>query len=61
MTDELKGCPFCGGEAEINQGGSANWWIQCKICSIMGERESTKERAIAAWNTRISKKEKSKE
>lgn len=53
MTDGLKPCPFCGGEAkEIEPSNTCPWWeIQCKKCfaNIGGtHREKNRE----AWNTR---------
>ena len=62
---ELKPCPFCGGEAIINEiephthvfatfmpdyGGST--FIECTGCTyaISGQ---TKDEAIAAWNRRV--------
>ena len=47
----LKRCPFCGGEAAIYEEIPGGYIVQCHDCcgqiGIM-----TKERAIAAWNTR---------
>ena len=42
MTDELKPCPFCGGEAHMPYYGDR---VECRECkgSVM---------TIAAWNTR---------
>ena len=57
MTNELKPCPFCGGETE--------WWQQfgwdreplgymagCCSCGIQTWICDTKEQAIEAWNKR---------
>lgn len=61
--EELKKCPFCGGEAKLNERfrpGVANrkmYWVSCKKCgatqpyhSVAGYRK--KVGAIGAWNTR---------
>ena len=39
MSEQLKPCPFCGGEASHNGGGGSSygrfWWIVgCKTCDI---------------------------
>jgi Lar family restriction alleviation protein len=58
--DELKRCPFCGGEAEIEEvpgspytNESYAWACGCKKCNIGWYKESKPE-AIAAWNRRAS-------
>lgn len=68
MTNELKPCPFCGGEAEfypaacIEQG----WYIatvQCvscaaQVCSKPGldrTEQEANDSAIKAWNTRAER------
>jgi Lar family restriction alleviation protein len=55
---ELKKCPFCGGEADIEEiPGSPftdepyTWGVGCKECNI-GWYEETKEESIAKWNRR---------
>ena len=63
MTDELKPCPFCGGEARVNEryrGGTANrkmYWISCSACGISQQHDNTsgyryQSKAIDRWNTR---------
>ncbi len=50
---ELKKCPACGGEAEIDQfsGMSTNRVVICKECGLMTlEDNLTEEQAIKAWN-----------
>ena len=57
--DELKKCPFCGGEAEAYsydmydgyQGYLAIWRVQCRWCRAIIQR-GAKEEAIADWNRR---------
>ena len=63
MSDELKPCPFCGGEAE-HFGGGGNHCIRCTVCEVTNEtlkRGSmvfdayrTAEEAAAAWNARAA-------
>jgi len=56
MSDELKPCPFCGGEASIRIDTSHS--TACLIgCATMGcfgheQWEETEAEAIAAWNHR---------
>jgi hypothetical protein len=57
---ELKPCPFCGGEAEINKTGKNELTIRCKGCFINIEQkvlrfslEWLKETMIKNWNKRI--------
>ena len=53
MSDELKPCPFCGGEASseffTQQSG---WSIFCDGCHASAATLPAKSEAIAAWNTR---------
>jgi Lar family restriction alleviation protein len=59
--EELRPCPFCGGEAEIihlydgdNEGGSC---VQCKKCFSSGNVEfDFKENFIKNWNRRMNYK-----
>lgn len=58
MSNTLLPCPFCGGEADIEE-ISGNpftnepyaWAVGCKDCNI-GWYKETREDAIAAWNRR---------
>ena len=39
MTDKLKPCPFCGGEAEEHLNEIASYWaISCETCVEQKER-----------------------
>lgn len=65
-VDELKPCPFCGGEAEVfdyniaceiyeddEDGFIAPYTVQCKRqCCFLGKDYETKEEAIEVWNRR---------
>lgn len=62
MSEELKPCPFCGGEAEIWRAHPENpprkAWIACMSrCAVMTKEHDTDAAAIAAWNTRASEPE----
>lgn len=55
---ELKPCPFCGGEATIEEipgnpdsNDAYCWTAGCKECNI-GWYEETKTKAIEKWNRR---------
>ena len=59
MSDELKPCPFCGGEAMIEQTQHMGEYLYRIGCSkpgcrgrINGNAYESKTEAIAAWNTR---------
>ena len=56
---ELKKCPFCGGEANIEsydpydgyQGDCTVWRVKCSECKVIIQKRTEKE-AIEAWNRR---------
>ncbi len=52
MTDELKPCPFCGGEALIDGDLLGASWVICRECGASGAQEDSDAEAIAAWNRR---------
>ena len=58
MSEEIKLCPFCGGEAELREYPLAEWWrVTCVDCDAQsGEfyysENDIKENAIKAWNKR---------
>lgn len=59
MSEELKPCPFCGGEAACIEDGSHStaWEIGCYNGQCAAEPsvwEPRKEVAITAWNTRAN-------
>jgi len=54
-TPKLLPCPFCGGEAEMNQTWSY-WDVMCHsdLCGVrpVSDGYDTQSEAAAAWNTR---------
>lgn len=55
MSEELKSCPFCEGEALklgfIRATDKVRWWeVECECGAIM--QQATEELVVAAWNTR---------
>ena len=54
--NELKPCPFCGGEAELTSGSTSA--VACSKCNVHTSfitniyGEDTTQRAIDRWNTR---------
>lgn len=60
MTDDVKLelCPFCGGEAELEDLGDPqdDSFVHCANprCEVQQIAQYTPEQAIAAWNTRTS-------
>lgn len=60
MSDELKVCPFCGGDARIHskvlaEGFDSGYWAVCDECG-KGDTlpHESKEEAAAAWNDRAA-------
>ena len=51
--EELRKCPFCGGEATM-AGRVCAYWIDCTKCHGESGLYSTVEDAIAAWNRRVT-------
>lgn len=61
MSDKLKPCPFCGGEAEFDYFGEGDGDHQilcadlvCRGGIPLDEGFSTEEKAIINWNTRYT-------
>ena len=54
MTDKLKPCPFCGGEAEliIDEACYYKSQVYCKKCGVRTNRQHIPEIAVTTWNTR---------
>ncbi len=58
--EELKPCPFCGGENLKIEDGYADCgcWVECCTCGANNPfRHGTHSEAFAAWNTRAKDKE----
>lgn len=53
MSDKLKPCPFCGGEAIIDGCDDTLWSVICEKCNASINYNETKQDAIIAWNRRI--------
>ena len=55
MTDKLKLCPFCGGEAVWWDTGDHKYPYQivCRSCFCETNETQTRSSAIEAWNTRM--------
>lgn len=49
--ENLKPCPFCGGEAEIDNFAGVEC-VVCKNCRVIMLAESNKEAMVQAWNRR---------
>lgn len=67
MSSELKPCPFCGGEASINDDPTGNggkpitrgniglgrlWSVECDECGADAGYWQSEEIAVLKWNTR---------
>ena len=50
MSEKLKPCPFCGGEAVYDR----DWkGVQCRVCNArIANNFQRKKDAVEAWNTR---------
>lgn len=51
-NEELKPCPFCGGEAELFQ--EYGWAVSCTSCCVKTLKYRIREKAIKAWNRRAN-------
>ena len=52
--EELRKCPFCGGEVKIFFVGQIGYLTQCEKCKNMTPWKDTEAEAITAWNRRLS-------
>ena len=55
-TNELKPCPFCGGEGEMIEnflfGKAVGYMVGCKNCWCELRIYTSKQNAVKAWNRR---------
>jgi Lar family restriction alleviation protein len=56
MTDTLKPCPFCGGEARHSLLASRRTCVECEDCEASID-DVTPARAAEAWNRRTDAKD----
>ena len=66
MTEKLKSCPFCGGEAVLYDGGRKFFCVRCKRCRVRTDSFITgldgvpydelaaQSLAVEAWNRRVA-------
>jgi hypothetical protein len=52
MSEELKSCPFCAGEADINKVYDTIYCVECGISFKVGREFPKTIELIAAWNCR---------
>lgn len=53
--EQLKPCPFCGGEAHLKEIPLPSYpiiWIECVNCGAGFPEKTDKQEAIEAWNRR---------
>lgn len=56
--EDLKRCPFCGGEPTVDRELLSSHWVyqvRCTQCYGTGPRINAKAKAIEAWNRRTEK------
>ena len=55
---ELKPCPFCGYDLDTkslwHSADGKFWQVQCPACGVMTDWEYGMDKAINAWNRRVS-------
>ena len=65
MNEQLKPCPFCGGEVHLSYTGASDWEVTCKgTCQVetrfwisarkFGYGKGETNEAVRRWNTRVS-------
>lgn len=56
MSEELKNCPFCGGEATlcdyVSNDDKKWFYIVCGDCGVVTDHVSAEEIVVRNWNTR---------
>ena len=53
LEDDLKRCPFCGGEAKIDTGYHTVFCVWCTSCLVRTNYEDSIEKVIAVWQRRL--------
>lgn len=53
LPEELKQCPFCGGEGYVCTTNPNAWWVTCDDCGAEGEAGDNLEQGVQYWNRRI--------
>lgn len=55
--EELKKCPFCGGEAKIYQSFDyvSKYRVECTKCEMCSPNYNELEDVIKVWNRRMEK------
>lgn len=51
-SNDLKPCPFCGGNAEIRKGSSTKPYIRCNRCGCRTGSSRYRGNLAKAWNAR---------
>ena len=62
MSEKLKPCPFCGGEAEPKSsvdtfGHEGFFYVLCRKCYARTDHYETGAEVIEAWNRRANEEE----
>ena len=52
LRSDLKSCPFCKKRNAFVTWFPISWYVVCSECTAEGPNESSKQKAIQAWNTR---------
>lgn len=52
MSEELKPCPFCGGDVINVHHGKETYWAMCNGCTSEGAPRGSRAGAAESWNTR---------
>ena len=59
MTEELKPCPFDGGDAFVKtieyvpKTSMTEYYVECKTCTCQKGKFYKRKEAIEAWNRRV--------
>jgi len=53
VEEELKPCPFCGGEPGWWWAPDKQGWIRCPDCGISNKLYNNKQEATSHWNKRV--------